>query len=94
MPKWTFITNHGAVLTYIASHPQVAAREIASKLGITERSVRRIVADLEASGYLKKSKMQRINQYEVNTQMPLRRSDNQDIEVGKLLGVLLKHSSW
>jgi DNA-binding Lrp family transcriptional regulator len=91
MPGWTFITNHGAVLTYIASNPQVTAREIASKLGITERSVRRIVADLEATGYIKKQKVGRVNRYQVNPFMPLRRPENQDIEVDKLLKVLIKN---
>lgn len=39
MPAWTFITKHGAVLSLVASQPQITDREIAAELGITERSV-------------------------------------------------------
>ena len=51
MPSWTFITNHGAVLTLIAEREQVTARAIADNLNITERSVHRIITDLENEGY-------------------------------------------
>ena len=50
MPEWTFISNHGLVLTYIAKHPQSTAREIASAIKITEWTVRKIIDALEASG--------------------------------------------
>jgi hypothetical protein len=32
MPKWTFITNHGAVLALIDQRRQITAREIAATL--------------------------------------------------------------
>jgi DNA-binding CsgD family transcriptional regulator len=41
MSEWTFITRHGAVLALIGQHSRITAREIASRLGITERYVRR-----------------------------------------------------
>ena len=52
MTEWTFITNHGAVLALITQHGQITAREIAEAVGMTERPVRRIIAELEAAGYL------------------------------------------
>ena len=54
MAEWHFITNHGAVLVLIAQWRQITAREIAEELGLTERPVRRIIAELEAAGYLQK----------------------------------------
>jgi hypothetical protein len=41
--KWTFLTNHGRALVCIAHDPEVRLRDIASSLGITERTVFGIV---------------------------------------------------
>lgn len=92
MPNWTFITNHGAVLALIAEHGQITAREIASELGITERSVHRIISDLEAEGYITRTRRGRVNQYEVNHDLPLRRIERRDVAVRELLKVLLSDS--
>ena len=89
MAGWTFITNHGAVLALIARHGQITAREIASDLGITERSVHRIITDLEACGYLERRREGRVNWYEVNHALPLRRREQRDTGVGELLNVLI-----
>lgn len=89
MPSWTFITNHGAVLTCIAEHVSITAREIASLLGITERSVHRIIADLGTDGYLIKNRDGRTNTYEVNTELSLRHWILSDKTVSHLLNVLL-----
>ena len=52
MPSWNFITNHGAVLIIVFQRPKITAREISQQLGITERSVLAIVADLDDAGYI------------------------------------------
>ncbi|MBI2866038.1 MAG: winged helix-turn-helix transcriptional regulator [Chloroflexi bacterium] len=88
MPGWTLITNHGAVLSYIAHHPQITARELAAQAGITERAVLRIIRDLEAEGYLTRRRVGRRNVYQVNHEMPFRRRDLHDREVKELLEVL------
>ena len=88
MTVWTFITNHGAVLALIGQYGQITAREIAAELGITERTVMRIIRDLETEGYIRKMREGRINHYKVNSQAPLRRQDNRDVIVGELLRVL------
>ena len=89
MPVWTFITNHGAVLALAAQHGQITAREIAQELGITERSVHRIISDLESGGYLERKREGRLNWYEVDHALPLRRKAQVDTAVGDLLKVLL-----
>ena len=89
MVGWTFITNHGAVLALIARHGQITARDMASELGITERSVHRIISDMEADGYLEKRREGRVNWYEVNHTLPLRRREQRDTGVGELLNVLI-----
>ena len=89
MSTWTFITNHGAVLALIAREGRITAREIAQELGITERSVHRIISELEAEGYVEKTREGRINSYEVNHQVPLRRPERRDVAVGEFLRMLL-----
>jgi DNA-binding MarR family transcriptional regulator len=90
MSSWTFITNHGAVLALIGQHGQITAREIATELDITERSVMRIIKDLESENYIQRVREGRVNRYLVNTQVPLRRREKQDILIGELLKVLVK----
>jgi len=56
MPEWSFLTNHVLVLGLLAKQPRTTAREMATAIGITERAVRRIIADLDAAGYIGKKK--------------------------------------
>jgi predicted ArsR family transcriptional regulator len=85
---WTFVTNHAAVLALVAEHGQITAREIAQSIGITERAVRKIIADLEAEGYVAKERVGRVNVYRVNGHLPLRRPERRDVAVGNLLKAL------
>ncbi len=92
MSEWTFITNHGAVLTIIRRHGEITARAIANELGITERSVYRIIKDLETEGYISKRLVGRSNHYLIKREETLRRESLRDIAVGDLLEVLLPES--
>jgi predicted ArsR family transcriptional regulator len=89
MSEWTFITNHGAVLILISRHGEITARAISDELGITERSVYRIINDLETEGYISKHRVGRANHYQVNRDVTLRREALRDIAVGELLKVLM-----
>lgn len=86
--KWTFITNHAVVLTLLNREERLTSREIAFALGITERSVIRIIKDLEAEGYITKRREGRENRYTVNTEMPLRRDDQREVPVYELLRLI------
>ena len=59
--KWTFFTNHAHVLFSISEDPDITLREVAMKVGITERATQRIVAELEHDGYLSHEKVGRRN---------------------------------
>ncbi|MGA9533468.1 MAG: winged helix-turn-helix transcriptional regulator [Anaerolineales bacterium] len=85
---WTFVTNHGAVLAIVGSHSQMTAREIANRLSITERTVLRIIKDLESEGYVERERVGRENHYRVNRSQPMRRQDQRTSSVGALLEVL------
>jgi hypothetical protein len=71
-PRWTFLTNHGHVLLCLARAPELRLRDVAAMVGVTERAVQRIVADLEEAGYLTKRKHGRQNEYEIDASLPLR----------------------
>lgn len=84
---WTFLTSHARVLIVIAQNPDLRARDIAAVADITERSTQRIVADLEAAGYLSHEKVGRRNHYRVQSTETFRHPHEQGIEIGLLLGL-------
>ena len=61
MPQWIFITNHGLVLACIARHPQSTARAIASATNLTERTVHKIITELEVEKYIGRRRVGRRN---------------------------------
>lgn len=87
-PRWTFITNHGLVLSYIFHNPRSTAREIANYIGVTERTTHKIISDLEAAGYIQRRRSGRRNVYRVDPNLPLRHHTKQDILVAELLEAL------
>ena len=88
MPGWDFITNHGGVLVAVFRQPRITAREISQQLGITERAVLRIIADLDEAGYINRSREGRTNTYTVNRDRPLHGPILKDIAIGDLLNVV------
>ena len=90
---WTFITNHGLVLSYIFHNPRHTAREIANHVGVTERTTHKIISDLEEAGYIERRKMGRRNQYRVDPDLPLRHHTKKDILVSNLLASLTSEPS-
>lgn len=82
---WTFLTNHSHVLLCIAGDPGIRGRDIAERVGITERSAQSIVADLVEAGYLTRERVGRRNHYEINQDLPLRHPVEQDNQVIELL---------
>lgn len=86
MERWTFLTNHAHVLLCVARDPEIRLRDVAEKVGITERAAQRIVADLESEGYITTERVGRRNHYVVHADVPLRHP----IEQHRTVGVLLK----
>lgn len=84
-PTWTFLTNHGHVLVCIASDPGIRGRDIAARVGITERATQAIIADLVAEGYVNRTRIGRRNVYEINSDRPLRHPVEQPHSIGELL---------
>jgi predicted ArsR family transcriptional regulator len=85
---WTFLTNHAHVLVCIAEEPDIRGRDIASRVGITERAAQAIVADLVADGYLTRTREGRRNRYRIHPEAPLRHPLESEHSVGELLVAL------
>ncbi|MBL7124728.1 MAG: winged helix-turn-helix transcriptional regulator [Dehalococcoidales bacterium] len=90
MRGWKFVTNHALVLCLIAQQPRITAREISLTIGITEKTTRSIISDLEADGYVTKKREGRRTKYGINPELPLRHEMQQD----KAVGDLLKFLGW
>lgn len=86
--QWTFLSNHGHVLILIAQDPEIRGRDIATKVGITERATQAIIADLVNAGYVERERRGRRNYYRVNLNLPLRHAVEATHTVGDLLKVI------
>ena len=86
--RWTFLTNHGHVLLCLAQSPELRLREVAERVGVTERAVQRIVADLEEGGYLTRHRAGRQNEYEINSSQPMRHAVEAHQTVGALIALI------
>jgi DNA-binding MarR family transcriptional regulator len=87
-PRWRFVTNHAHVLETVARDPTSRLRDIATIVGITERTAAQIVNDLVAAGYLTKIRDGRRNRYVVHEELPLRHRQHRHHTVGELLRFL------
>ncbi|MEI8293268.1 MAG: AsnC family transcriptional regulator [bacterium] len=84
-PGFTYLTNHTHVLVALHSHAEWRVRDLATAIGITERAVQRILADLEAVGVLEREKLGRRNSYRIRRQSRLRHPLEGHCTVGGLL---------
>jgi DNA-binding IclR family transcriptional regulator len=90
MPEWSFLTNHARALLCIAHDPGIRLRDVATTLGITERSAYRIVTDLAADGYIVKERDGRRNRYQIQDHLPLPGSTNGERTIGEVLDLLVE----
>lgn len=85
---WTFLTNHTHVLVVLYCEPDLVLREVAARIGITERAVQRIVHELEEEGFLEHERLGRRNRYTVTLGKHLRHPVESHSTIEELLEVL------
>ncbi len=85
---WTFLTNHTHVLLCLSRDPGMRMRDIAQEVGITERAVQRIIADLRSTGYLTGTRDGRRVEYTVHRDKHLRHPLERGCRIGDVLDVL------
>jgi hypothetical protein len=89
---WTFLTNHAHVLLCLAADRDVLLRTVAQQVGITERATQLIVADLEAAGYITRTRVGRRNHYAIKPRRKLRHPLESHRTVEVLLGIVKEPS--
>jgi len=87
-PSWTFLTNHAHVLLTLALDPELRIRDVAVKVGITERAAQRILHDLVEAGYVERQRHGRRNTYRLALELPLRHPLESRHTVGELVDLL------
>jgi len=85
---WTFLTNHAHVWLCLARDPDLRLRDLAERVGITERAVHRIVHDLIDGGYLVVQRDGRRNHYQVQGTGPMRHPVERGAPVAHLMRIL------
>ena len=85
---WQFLTNHAQVLLCLAEEPDIRLREVAERVGITERASQRILAELVEARYVKVERVGRRNRYTVDREHSMRHSAQLGHEIGTLLEAL------
>ena len=88
--RWTFLTNHAHVLILLSLDSSLVLREVALQIGITERAVQRIIADLEQDGFIAREKVGRNNQYRISSKLSLRHPIESHRTIGDLLALMIK----
>ena len=89
-PEWTFLTNHGHVFLALAVDPGLRLRDLAERVGITERAVQRILGELEEAGYLSREREGRTNRYRLRTDQALRHPLESHVTVGALAALVTR----
>lgn len=92
MAEWTFLTNHAHSLLCIARDPGIRLRDVAQRVGVTERAAQRIVSDLVEAGYLDRLREGRRNTYRIRADRPLRHPVEHGHHIGEILDVLHDHA--
>ena len=87
--RWTFLSNHGHVLLCIRRDPTARIRDIAERVGITERAAQGILSDLVEAGYVERHRVGRRNNYLIAAERELRHPMESDHRVGELLDLLV-----
>lgn len=87
--QWTFLSNHAHVLLLLARDPEIRLRDVAVTVGITERAVQRIVADLEAGRYIERERLGRRNRYRVHPELPLRHPIEAHRRIASLIALVV-----
>ena len=86
--SWTFLTNHSHILLCLAADDSLRVRDLAEKVGITERAVLKILSELEAGGVIEREREGRRNRYRVLHRTKLRHELEAHRTVGDLVAAV------
>ncbi len=87
--QWTFLNNHAHVLICLARYPDAVLREVAQRVGVTERATQKIIKDLVDCQVLQRHREGRCNRYVIDFAQPLRHPLENQHTVGDFLAMFL-----
>ena len=93
LQNWTFLSNYAHVLVCLADNPDARLRDVAERVGITERTAFRLIGELEEAGILERAREGRRNHYVINTEAHLRHAIEEHCTVGELLETILQEDA-
>ncbi|MGJ8658159.1 MAG: winged helix-turn-helix transcriptional regulator [Akkermansiaceae bacterium] len=86
--KWTFLTNHLHIILCLHRDDTSTIRSLAVNIGITERSVQRILKELIEEEVITSQRDGRNNTYQINYHYKLRHELEKNHNIGELLEIL------
>lgn len=87
-PQWTYLSNHAHTIFLLWGEPDLRVRDLAARIGITERAVMRILSELEGAGVIRRHREGRRNRYEIDGSTPLRHPLEKHVRLQQLLQLL------
>lgn len=88
--NWYFITNHASVFFYLSRKPNATIRQVSDDLGLAERTITGILADLRRNGYVESRKKGKQNVYILHTERPMRKKGESDYSLQEFFSTLPK----
>lgn len=85
---WTFLSNHAHVLVCLREEPDLRLRDLAARIGITERAVQKILGQLEEEGLVQRTREGRRNRYRLELDQPLRHPLESHCSVRELVDLI------
>ena len=91
---WNFFSNYAHVLVCLAENPDARLRDVAERVGVTERTAFRLVTQLEEAGILMRVKEGRRNSYVIEASEHLRHPIESHCTVGEFLETILSPANF
>lgn len=86
--SWTLLSNHGHVLVCLSLDPDMRMRDVAERVGVTERAVQLIVRDLTDAGFISTERVGRRNRYTLARSSRFRHPLEEHVRVGDFLDLI------
>jgi len=86
--SWTFLTNHTHVLLCLCIDSGMRMKDIASRVGITERAVQAIIHDLIEGGFIDRIHEGRRNKYVLHPERNLKHTMESHRQIKDLMQLI------
>ena len=88
--EWTFFSHYALVLICLAENPMIRLREVAERVGVTERTAMRLIDRLDRLGVVRRTRRGRRNFYQIDTRVVPPHPIEASYSIDHLLRIVLK----